>query len=173
MVFDIAEQLQLKIDIMKAVKMALVHNLGEYFRSEDIVAPDIRSGKVSSSDKFQEEDRAMQEIINLTNRNDIYQLWLEYEQNETDEAKYVRAMVSIEATLPIMNRRWKLESPDMVAPHCDESVANFQYLLPFYLNIREKLKEWFLEDSYGWNEEWDNQFQKSCEGKGHSKTYKL
>ena len=82
------------VDINKAIKMSLVHDLGELYDG-DI------SAKLQSSDdnKSQMEERAMRRMLTTLPESlggKIYDLWKEYNECSTKEAKLVKAMDKLE-----------------------------------------------------------------------------
>lgn len=82
------------VDINKAIKMSLVHDLGELYDG-DI------SAKLQSSDdnKSQIEERAMRRMLTTLPESlsvKIYDLWKEYNECSTKEAKLVKAMDKLE-----------------------------------------------------------------------------
>lgn len=82
------------VDINKAIKMSLVHDLGELYDG-DI------SAKLQSSDnnKLQIEERAMRRMLTTLPESlsvKIYDLWKEYNECSTKEAKLVKAMDKLE-----------------------------------------------------------------------------
>lgn len=82
------------VDINKAIKMSLVHDLGELYDG-DI------SAKLQSSDdnKSQIEERAMRRMLTTLPESldwKIYDLWKEYNECSTKEAKLVKSMDKLE-----------------------------------------------------------------------------
>lgn len=82
------------IDINKAIKMSLVHDLGELYDG-DI------SAKLQSADdnKSYMEERAMRSMLTILPESlgrNVYDLWKEYNECSTKEAKLVKAMDKLE-----------------------------------------------------------------------------
>lgn len=82
------------VDISKAIKMSLVHDLGELYDG-DI------SAKLQSEDdnKSYMEERAMRKMLTKLPEilgSQIYDLWKEYNECSTKEAKLVKAMDKLE-----------------------------------------------------------------------------
>lgn len=82
------------VDINKAIKMSLVHDLGELYDG-DI------SAKLQSEDdnKSYMEERAMRRMLTILPKSlsgKIYDLWKEYNECSTKEAKLVKAMDKLE-----------------------------------------------------------------------------
>lgn len=84
------------IDILKAIKIAMIHDLGKIY-SGDIFA--------FSKDKSEKNNKEKKGIIKILSRlpedlrEEYYNLYLEYERQETEEAKLVKAMDKIQPML--------------------------------------------------------------------------
>lgn len=101
MVILLSRFLDQEISLEKALKMAIIHDLAEiitgdepYFLCEGI--------EQLQNKKFQKELLAMQHIKNLLPESigiELVQLWREYEEGETIEAKFVKAVDKIEAQI--------------------------------------------------------------------------
>lgn len=82
------------VDINKAIKMSLVHDLGELYDG------DISAKLQSENDnKSQMEERAMKRMLTTLPESlggKIYDLWKEYNECSTKEAKLVKAMDKLE-----------------------------------------------------------------------------
>ena len=82
------------IDINKAIKMSLIHDLGELYDG-DISA----KIQVDNNIKSNMEERAMKRMLTILPEHigkNIYDLWTEYNSCSTKEAKLVKAMDKLE-----------------------------------------------------------------------------
>ena len=82
------------VDINKAIKMSLVHDLGELYDG-DISA----KLQHDNDDKANMEERAMKRMLTTLPESlakNIYNLWKEYNECSTKEAKLVKAMDKLE-----------------------------------------------------------------------------
>lgn len=98
MVCLFAPYLENPINLEKAIKMAIVHDLAEA-ETGDIPIFETQD-KISKQKKIANEQKAMQKMKDLLNNNvgnEIYDLWFEYEQKQSLEAKFVNALDKIEA----------------------------------------------------------------------------
>ncbi|EKD58978.1 MAG: hypothetical protein ACD_56C00015G0006 [uncultured bacterium] len=98
MVFVVAEQLKLKLDVFRAIKIAIVHDIAESITG-DIDAIKVHDGEITKEEKHELEISALQKIREMLPVNigqEIFDLWNEYEENETQEAKYIKALDKIE-----------------------------------------------------------------------------
>ncbi len=97
MLIMILEDEFMDIDINKAIKMSLVHDLGELYDG------DISAKLQNENDnKDQIEKEAMIKMLKLLPRNqgdNIYELWKEYNQCSSKEAKFVKAIDKFETIL--------------------------------------------------------------------------
>ena len=82
------------LDIDKAIKMSLVHDLGELYDG------DISAKLQNDNDnKAEMEEKAMRRMLTILPENlaeNIYELWKEYNECSTKEAKLVKAMDKLE-----------------------------------------------------------------------------
>lgn len=154
---DLYHFLNLKLDLIKAVKMGLIHDLGEYNLNTDTESWDVRS-KPAQHKKHLTEKSIIEKLTDEYDRPDIYELWLEFEAQETKEAKYVKALDKIEIVLHIIDRTKKdvpLRHLKFIATYCHNSINNFPELKPFYLEVQQKLKSCFKEKGNYWNPKWN------------------
>jgi putative hydrolase of HD superfamily len=82
------------IDVTKAVKMALVHDVVE-IDSGDIFIYDYAGNKDAAAEKYQRESKAAQRLFGLLPQElgeELRQLWEAYEKMDTPEAKFVYAL---------------------------------------------------------------------------------
>jgi putative hydrolase of HD superfamily len=89
------------IDLEKALKMAIVHDIVEIITG-DVPYFLAREGSDAKIAKKKEEEIAMQKMKTNLDKvfgNEIYDLWKEYEENQTYEAKVVKALDKIEAQI--------------------------------------------------------------------------
>lgn len=94
MVVLLAPKAKTKINLEKALLMAIIHDLPE------IQVGDTPDFEVQNSDevdhKFEAEKAAMKELSEALGRSDLYDIWLEFENKETLEARFVAALDRME-----------------------------------------------------------------------------
>lgn len=84
-----------ELDLLKVLRMALLHDFGEIYAG-DIVPAD----HVSATEKHaREQASAAQVFSHLPNGNDYLALWQEYEESATAEARFVKQMDRLEMAL--------------------------------------------------------------------------
>jgi len=84
-----------KLDIEKALKMAIIHDIAES-KTGDVIT--WRDYQKTRKVKEMEEAGAMKELLSLlgTKGKDYLDLWNEYEEAKTPEARFVKAVDKIE-----------------------------------------------------------------------------
>ncbi len=101
MVIVISRFLDQEISLEKALKMAIIHDLAEVVTGDDPYFLCEESEQLQN-EKFQKELLAMQHIKNLVPEIvgiELVELWKEYEEGKTLEAKFVKAIDKIEAQI--------------------------------------------------------------------------
>lgn len=158
MAFILAQELKLKINILRATEMALVHDLPEAITG-DIDAVQIAEGKVLKRDKQRREKKAMGKIANLLPSKvgeEIYNLWQEYEESKTAEARFIKALDKIETLTQLSESGYKTyDKPEFIANYADQAVKKFSELVPILKIIKEKLKKEFQKGSLPWKKEYN------------------
>ena len=88
------EKENLKLDKLKVLKMIFFHEFGE-IDNGDITPFD----NVSIEEKHCKERKCVERISEECKMPEILTLWLEFEENKTDEAKFVRIVDKFDAVL--------------------------------------------------------------------------
>jgi 5'-deoxynucleotidase YfbR-like HD superfamily hydrolase len=159
MVFILAEELNLKIDKEKALKLAIIHDLAEAITG-DIDYGLIVSGKVKEKDKRAGERRAMRRLARMLPARagkEIADLWLEYEQQKTGEAKFVKAIDKLETIshlIKIGYPGFANDRPEIIPNYADKSVSQFPELVGFSNQLKKNLKKEFLRGKLQWKNEY-------------------
>jgi putative hydrolase of HD superfamily len=87
------------VDSEKVVKMALIHDLGEAIIG-DIVTVSGNKRLSNITEKLKKERQAMIQILSLTeNEKEYLELFDEYEENKTKEAKLVKQLDRVEMAI--------------------------------------------------------------------------
>lgn len=90
-------RLDRSVDMEKVLTMAIIHDLPEAKVGDLPHFDDLKA--CQERDKFQSEQSAMSELAELAEDKSLYDLWMEFEQGETYEAKFVRALDKLEMVL--------------------------------------------------------------------------
>jgi putative hydrolase of HD superfamily len=147
MAIIISELLNLKLNVYKAVKLALIHDLVESLTG-DIDATDI--GKTITKEKKAENERtAMIKLLAACPdkiKATLGRLWDEFEAGESREAKFVRALDKIETLTHLLETRYKGENfAQFTHAYGDEAVKNFSELTEILEAIKAELKNEFIK----------------------------
>jgi len=158
MVFMIASELGLDLDIEKALKIAIVHDLGESITG-DIDYVLVAKGVVSKEEKKKIEECAMQEMKNSLSKkagDEIYSLWKEFEDQSSNEGKFVKALDKLEALTHLIEVGYKgYDEPEIIPFYADEVVKAFPELSGVLKKIKEELKLEFEKGNIPWKEEYN------------------
>lgn len=158
MIFSVAQELKLKLDIEKAMKIALVHDIAEGITGE-IDYRLIFFGKISKKEKNALEKKAMQKIRKIAPPKlgkEIFELWEDYENGGSREAKFVKALDKIETTLYLLESGHKTyDFPELIATYPQKAVADFPELKEMYSIVRKRLKSEFRKGKFPWKKEYD------------------
>lgn len=92
--WTIIEQEKLDIDLLKVMKILLVHEVGEIYIG-DITPQD----NVSREEKYRREFEAVQNLSKQVEMPNLLELWLEFEKMETKEAIFAKKMDRLECVM--------------------------------------------------------------------------
>ncbi|PIV07596.1 oxetanocin [Candidatus Shapirobacteria bacterium CG_4_8_14_3_um_filter_35_11] len=129
MTIFISEKLSLNFE--KMVKMALIHDVAEGVIGDIIWEQGINTIG-SHKNKTKLEQKAMKKIFK--NNLDLYQLWDEFEKQETREAKVIKCIDKLEMLIQ--------------AGEYESAKENTKSLQEFWDNVEKYLKDSELEDFY-------------------------
>lgn len=158
MAFIVAGQLKLKLNLLKAIKIALVHDLAEAITG-DIDYMLIKKGSVTKELKKENERKAIIKLIaNLPSNigKKIFNLWNEYEKGKTKEAKFIKALDKLETftqTLELGYRQYN--HPEYIANYADKDVLNFPKLIDILFLLKTNLKKEFKKGKIEWKKEYE------------------
>ncbi|MDD3808333.1 MAG: HD domain-containing protein [Candidatus Pacebacteria bacterium] len=133
-----------------AIKLCLVHDLAECITG-DVDSFRITNKEITKEQKDEEEEKA---ITTLKKDfpdigKEIYNLWQEYQESKTIEAKYVKALDKLESLTHILSVNYILVKDKLRAKHtatyADKAVEDFPQLKPILENIKKRLKEEYIK----------------------------
>lgn len=158
LVFVLAKELNLDIDLGRAIKMAIIHDLAEAI-SGDVDHRLIATGKITPEYKKKIEKEAIKKIMkNLSKntKNEFVDLLNEYEERKTEESKYVKAVDVLETTHYLIGKGAKYyDNPDLIAAYPDEHIKRFPELLPILKIVKTELKKEFAQANIPWKKEYN------------------
>ena len=114
---------KLKLDNNKCVQMALIHDISESLAG-DITPHD----KITEDEKHNLEKKAIQSLFKDVNGNNIMELWNEYEEKKSPEAKFIYELDKIEMLLQAFEYEQKYKDEDID-------------LSEFWTYVEERVKE--------------------------------
>ncbi|MBB6454120.1 putative hydrolase of HD superfamily [Salirhabdus euzebyi] len=97
----VEKKLKQKIDIEKLLKMIVIHDLVEV-KAGDIPAFDTINNQANKLEKLENEIKAMEEIKEMLPEDigqELFDLWMEFERKESNEAKVANALDKLEAQI--------------------------------------------------------------------------
>ncbi len=156
MVFLIADELNLDINMEKALKIAIIHDIAEALIGDvDMIL--IKDKKVTKEEKYQLEANAINKFKNFFPKSrKIKDLWQEYQENKTREARFVRALDKIEALTFLAELGYKFyDRPEFIPMYADDFVKVFPELIPFLKIVKLRLKEEFKRGNIPWKDKYN------------------
>jgi len=157
MAFLVADELDLKIDIERALRIALVHDIAESITG-DIDARLIHSGRISRELKEKNENQAIDEIRSMLPESrgiEIHSLWKEYEEGKTKEAKFIKAIDKFETMAQVIAMGSDAFTyPELCATYPDSAVADFPELSGMLRFFKQKLRAEFEKRDIPWKKEY-------------------
>lgn len=158
MVFVVARELKMKLDIDKAIRIAIAHDLAEALTG-DIDAVKIAEGRATKADKEKLELDAMEKLKETLPEEigrEIYGLWNEYEAGETTEARFVKALDKIETLTQLYEAGYKFyDKPEFIANYADKAVKNIPELTDILKIVKRKIKEEFAKGNIPWYKKYE------------------
>lgn len=159
MTFIIADELKLKIDIGRAMEIALVHDLAEAITG-DIDARLIAQGKITKEKKYRQEKKAMKQIkksLPAKTGKEIYGLWQDYEKGGSKEAKFIKALDKIETLTHFIGIKAdnKIDMPEFLGLYGNKEVKNFPQLENMFKLVKKEIKKDFKKNNIPWKKEYD------------------
>jgi putative hydrolase of HD superfamily len=162
MVFMVCQELSLDLNVHKAMKIALVHDLAESLTG-DIDALVIARGEISIEEKNIGELQAMTKIKNILSKDtgkEVFELWQEYEKGVTEEAKFVKALDKLETITQLIELGYKVyDAPDFIPTYADKHIEKFPKLVSMLNIIKIKLKAEYKKGNLEWKKSY-NKFLK-------------
>lgn len=141
----LAENLKIKIDIIKVLKMILIHDLGE------ITAGDVwftKKNRKAEKTKFQQELQGAKKIFALLPSKQAkswQKLWLEFANRQSVEAKFAYAIDKIEVIIQrgdLHYANWEKKDILAVILHwADEAVFDYPQFKHLWQMVQTRIKK--------------------------------
>ena len=158
MSYFIAEAMDLEVDKYKCMKMALIHDLGEYLEG-DVDRRQIARGEVTLEDKRSREKRAMMTIRELAPGKmgeELYALWNEYETGESAEARYVKVLDRAETMLHLAEMGHEVyDMPGIIPGFANNALKNYPKMTGMVVLLKDMLRGEFEKGGIPWKDEYN------------------
>lgn len=148
----IEKRLARPIDLAKALKICLVHDLPEIIAGDPSPLGSDGTGRDShrlnpevKAKKFQEEEAAARKIFAMlpgSEGDEYYNLWLEYEEQSSYEAKIVKGIDKVEAKLQVIDSTGCRTAAGFIEPMHEIGYDEVQFE-PILKNMMDELLEYF------------------------------
>ncbi len=112
MLMCLKDEMWLEFDMLKAMKMIMLHDLWEIYVGDSFIAFDKEAKKL----KDQKEKESLDKVLSLLPndlRNEFNELVDEYTQHETIESKIVRAIDQIQYKIQYLSSGWLYKWKDI------------------------------------------------------------
>ena len=143
------------LDFKKVIKLIMHHDFGEIGMVADFNTSLASVDKAYSAHK---ETVELENINALSNKHgkEIFDLYNEYTAQQTREAKFVKALDKLEATIYIMMRGAEyLTDAHLAAIFPIEAVKNFPELIPFLKELQTHMKLEYTKAGHEWKKEYE------------------
>jgi putative hydrolase of HD superfamily len=148
----------IKVNLLKAIKIALVHDLVEIY-AKDIPRSKRFKNNISKEEKLKEEKRAMIRIKKLAPKligEEISDLWKEYADHKTKEAKITASLDKIEGLMTFFNRGGIPAKyyKDYAATYANKYVKETPELLSFYKILQKEMEKSYKKNNLKWEKKY-------------------
>ena len=159
MVLVIGTEAKVRIDVGRAVSIALLHDIAEAKTGDIDAYQQIMAGKQLIDDKARAEEAALREMTDDLPFGDwVYDFWREYEDQITVEAKFVKALDKIEGFLhisevgaePYIPKEFHADYASKAVVAFDEATQHFPELQDFLSAIKDDLRAQFEAAGVAW-----------------------
>lgn len=150
------QTLDLKLDYYKCIRLAIYHDFGEMDLEKDV---DIKEN-TNLDIKLNKDKYELEKIDKLSSTyyEPIKELFNEYKNKETEEAKFINACDKLEGTIYPLTKNIPVVNHELYATYADKAIKNFPLLLPLYKEVKEIMKTKYLEWGFIWKEEYEEVF---------------
>ncbi len=121
----IIEKYNLKLDVLKCLKMGIIHELGEVYAG-DFTPYD----NITKEEKHSKEKEAIRKVLEtIDENNDYYEIWEEFEKQETEESKFIKNVDNLEFLLQACAygydaQYFKRSLSKITNPYCKEIIQS-------------------------------------------------
>ncbi len=158
MAMVLGDELKLKIDADRAVRIALVHDIAESLTG-DVDIRLVYENKISKEEKEKEERAAMEKMCSTLageQKELVMELWNEYEEAKTPEARFIKALDKIEGLAHLVEfGKEGFDIAELIGLYGNNEAERFPELIPFFRVLKIKLKKLCQEKGLEWKKEYD------------------
>lgn len=155
----VANKFELNIDVKKATEIALIHDLPEAVTGDYDRVDVVEENGITEDEKRNLEAEAIDKLGSMLDGftgDMITERWYEYEEKESREAKFIKALDKIETMIHLVwEGHKKYDEPDLAATYADEAVGDFPQLKPLLRKVKEELKEEYERGGIEWKGEYE------------------
>lgn len=161
MVLIIGTEAKVRIDVGRAMSIALLHDIAEVKTGDIDAYQQIMAGKQLIDSKARAEEAAMREMTDDLPFGDwVYDFWREYEDQKTIEAKFVKALDKIEGFLhiaevgvePYIPKEFHADYATKAVAAFDDATAHFPELKDLLDEVKQDLRVQFEKAGVTWVE---------------------
>ncbi|MDD3397757.1 MAG: HD domain-containing protein [Clostridia bacterium] len=149
------DEYDLKLNFEKVIKMCLYHDLCELDLITDYDSYEASKTKAIKEKKSEYEKERIKQLSQKFSQPDLCKIFSEYKRQETSESKFVKAVDKLETTLHIIKINGTIKNEEFTVSYCDDAIRNFPRLIPFYLLVKQKLKEKYISLGFEWKSNYD------------------
>ena len=159
MVLIIGTEAKVRIDVSRAMSIALLHDIAEVKTGDIDAYQQIMAGKQLIDSKARAEEAAMREMTDDLPFGDwIYDFWREYEDQKTIEAKFVKALDKIEGFLhiaevgvePYIPKEFHADYASKAVAAFDDATQHFPELKDLLDAVKQDLRVQFEKAGVTW-----------------------
>jgi len=119
----------------------------------------IHTNDVSREEKYANEQNAINQIRKMLPNHtgkEIYELWNEFEETKTEEAKYVTALDRLEGMIQVIEGGYEaIDIPELLGNYGNNIIKEVPELQPLFRIMKRKLKVLFEKAGHEWKKEYD------------------
>lgn len=149
-------KLELNLNYVKCIHIALYHDFGEMDMAQDY---DITKRSQKDKESKQAYEKAKIEALSDSYYSPIKNYFLEYETKQTEEAKFIYACDKLEGMIHPLSTNEPIINHEIFATYADKAVKGFPKLMPLYKEIKSQLKESYTKWGFAWLDEYDEVFK--------------
>jgi len=149
-------ELMLGLDVETFTDMGEYHDLGEYGLDSDVDLTD--NDQERRSGKHTLEEVAVKNLTDRYGCQEVFRVWIEYRDQQTQEAKFIKAIDKIEAMRHLISRgcgSGRKKDAGRIALQADNAVLAFPELTEILRLTKKDLKVMFTNRGIPWKKSYD------------------